>query len=170
MGLAKDIFGPDQIAVDVGDNDIEIVTRNRIPVVETTVDNISISEVTFGEVALWLSGLIKTETPVVSVEVRADTTIPVTDEEILKFFISFDNEKFYQVRNVAGSVDAFNISYPTRIVLNNDNLVDEYLYLPSLGEQRGIYLRVEMGAAETNRDTPVIWNLTLKIKTEQIAE
>jgi len=88
----------------------------------------------------------------------------------LKFFISFDEEEWHQVRNATGAVNSFNVNYPTRIVLNGDELINEYLYLPEIKEQKKVYLKIEMAAADSNKDTPVIYSLKLKIKTDQVAE
>jgi len=76
MNLAKEIFGPNQIVVDVGDSDLEEVEKKAIPVVETIVDNISVTEAIFGTNTLWQSNAIKTEDNIISVEINAETTVP----------------------------------------------------------------------------------------------
>jgi len=167
---AEDIFGPSQFSVEVGSHDTGLLRRNDIPVVETIVDNITMYDVIFGSSGQWTSDRITTEEPIVSIEIKADVSVPDTDRELVKFSISFDNEKFYDVRNSTGATDDYNVRYPTRIVLNNENLVDEYLYLPDQQGLKHLFLKVDLRAADTHKDTPVIYKLELKIKTEQEAQ
>jgi hypothetical protein len=168
--LAESIFGPDQITINVGNSDTKVITKNEIPVIETVVDNITAHEVTYGTSGIWKSGRISTEFPIISIEINADVLVPEADQETLKFSISFDGEKFYDLRNATGSTDQFNANYPTRIVLNDDNLVSDYLYLSEQAGSQGFFLKVEMNVGDTNKDTPVIYKLELKVKTEQEAE
>jgi hypothetical protein len=154
-------------------SEIEVFSYNRV--VENdrhgfykygiNVNNIDIRRNTYSAKGEYVSSLITTEEEIAAVELDADFYIPDEQLEYIQYFISFDNVEWFPIVSRFEGVTEFNVNKKKRIVLNNNNDNDEYLFIGHQEQNKGLYLKVKM-VSQDSLISPAIYNLRLRIKVD----